>query len=53
MLIAIYHMLKNKQPFQDLGVNYYMMINADKIKDRNVKNLQKLGFEVSLTPTQT
>jgi transposase len=52
MLIAIYHMLKNKQPFQDLGANYYMMLNADKIKDRNVKNLQKLGFEVSLTPTQ-
>lgn len=51
MLIAIYHMLKYKQPFQDLGVDYYLLLNADKIKTRNVNNLQKLGYEVSLSPT--
>jgi transposase len=50
MLVAIYHMLKKNEPFHDLGAEYYCSINADKIKNRNIKNLQALGFQVQLTP---
>ena|GEM_PF-5551711 len=41
MLIAIYHMLKNGAPFQDLGESYYNQYNTEaKIR----YHLKKLGF---------
>ena len=46
MLIAIYHMLKHLEPFKDLGSNYFNTINADRIKKRNIKALEGLGYEV-------
>lgn len=50
MLLAIYHILKDKVPFNDLGADFYMSQNAEAIKNRNIRSLKKLGFEVSLTP---
>ena len=50
MILAIYHMLKNKEHFVDLGSDYFNTIHAERILNRNVKSLQKLGFEVSLSP---
>lgn len=49
MLVAIYHMLKEHRPFQDLGAEYYMMLNAERIKNRNVQTLNRLGYQVILT----
>lgn len=50
MLLAIYHILKDKQQFKDLGSNYFTTINAEKIKNRNIRSLESLGFEVNLIP---
>lgn len=50
MLLVIYHMLKSKEHFRDLGNNYFTSINAEKIKNKNIKSLENLGFEVSLMP---
>ena len=50
MLVAIYHMLKNNQPFHDLSADYYHVIDADRIMRRNIKSLASLGFDVILTP---
>ncbi len=49
MALAIYHMLLNKQHFVDLGADYFNTINAEKIKKRNIKSLENLGFSVSLS----
>lgn len=49
MALAIYHMLKNKQHFVDLGSDYFNITNAEKIKKRNIQSLEKLGFTVSLS----
>jgi len=53
MLLAIYHILKHKQHFVDFGSDYFNTINAERIINRNLKSLQNLGFEVSLSPATT
>ena len=50
MLIAIYHMLKEKVPYRDLGVDYYSDINQEKIIKRNIRLLEKLGIDVIIQP---
>ena len=47
MIVAIYHILKNKEHFIDLGNDYFNTINADKILKRNIKSLQILGIDTS------
>ena len=50
MLTAIYHMLKEKVPFCDLGADYYSVINQEKIIKRNLRSLEKLGVDVIIQP---
>lgn len=47
MVLAIYHILKNKDHFVDLGSDYFNTMNAEKILHRNLKSLEKLGVDVS------
>ncbi len=46
MLVAIYHMLKDLQPFRDLGADYYFKLDAERIKNRHINALKRLGFDV-------
>lgn len=48
MVLAIYHILKDLQPFKDLGSNYFITLNEEKIIKRNVKSIENLGYEVIL-----
>ena len=50
MLIAIYHILKEKVPYHDLGADYYSVINQEKIINRNIRSLEKLGVNVIIQP---
>lgn len=50
MLIAIYHILKEKIPYCDLGANYYSGMNQEKLIQRNLRSLEKLGVEVIIQP---
>jgi hypothetical protein len=50
MLLAAYHILKDKQQPKDSGSNYFTTMNSEKIKNRNIRSLQNLGFEVILAP---
>ena len=43
-------MLKEKVPYHDLGVDYYSVINQDKLIRRNVRSLEKLGVDVMIQP---
>lgn len=45
MLIAIYHMLKNHEPFHDLGADYYHQHDKDRQINRLVDKLKHLGWE--------
>lgn len=48
MLLAIYHILKDLQPYQDLGCHFYTSINEEKIRKKNIKSLENLGYQVIL-----
>ena len=49
MLIAIYHMLKDKVPFKDLGSDYYTKFNTDSKARYYLKKLQELGVSVPVS----
>lgn len=48
LLIAIYHVLKNKTEFRDLGNNYYNQFNKERKANSMVKKLMLLGYTVTL-----
>jgi len=50
MLIVIYHMLKEKVPYRELGADYYSIINQEKMIKRNLRSLEKLGVDVVIQP---
>ena len=51
MLVSIYHMIKKKEPYRELGADYLENL----YKERTVKNLKKriesLGYAVELSTT--
>jgi transposase len=48
MLRAVYHMLKNDVPYQDLGADFFDRENRDRTVLRLTKRLANLGYEVEL-----
>lgn len=48
--VIIYHVLKYKKPFFDLGADYFDKLNSAHIKRHHVKRLESLGFKVHLEP---
>lgn len=51
MLIAIYHILKEKIPYRDLGADHYSIVNQEKMIRRNLRSLEKLGVNVIVQPS--
>lgn len=51
MLIAIYHMIKTGEPYRELGANFVTDYEHGRKKNDLVKQLQKLGYSVSLSVT--
>jgi len=50
LLIIVYHLLAQEEKYQDLGGTYFDALDREKQEQRLVRQLEKLGFEVSLTP---
>jgi transposase len=48
MLIAIYHMLKENQPYKELGSDYYNQFNKEKKINSYLKKLVSLGYTFPL-----
>jgi transposase len=53
LLVTAYHMQKHQRHYQELGADFFDTLNHDKVRDRLVRRLFKLGFEVTLTKTTT
>jgi transposase len=51
LLIIIYHIIAEKKPYEELGGDYLDQLDRQGKEKRLVRQLEKLGFEVSLTPT--
>jgi len=50
MLIAAYYVLRNRVPYQDLGVDFFIRRNQQAIQRRCLRQLSELGYEVQLNP---
>ncbi len=48
ILVAIYHMLKNNEPYRDLGADHVKTVDPDRKASSLVLQLNKLGFSVDL-----
>jgi transposase len=50
LLVIAYHMLKTKQPYTDLGADYFDRLDVERIQRHHVNRLKALGYEVELKP---
>lgn len=49
MLVIAYHVLLRQEPYRELGADYFLDRNSDAHKNRLVRQLERLGYQVSLT----
>ncbi len=49
MLVIMYHIIKQRLPYNELGDDYFNKIDKEKLTKNMVKRLEKLGYEVQLT----
>jgi transposase len=50
ILIAAYHILSRREPYYDLGDDFFDKRHQEAVVNRLVRRLQKLGYEVALEP---
>ncbi len=50
LLVIIYHVLKTKKPYQELGADYYDKLDTTRLQQHHVRRLEQLGFTVTLAP---
>lgn len=48
ILVIVYHVLKRRTPYIELGADYFDRLKKDAIVHRAVKKLESLGYKVSL-----
>lgn len=51
LIVAVWHILANGEGFKELGADYYQQRNQSRSKIRAVKDLERMGFDVQLTPS--
>jgi transposase len=53
ILVIAYHIIKRRQPYQDLGSNYYDEHQKVATANRLTRRLEKLGYQITITPPAT
>lgn len=51
LLVIVYHVLADEKDYQELGSNFFDEWDRQAVQKRLVRRLEKLGYEVTLTPT--
>ena len=49
ILVIVYHILTRRQPYHELGVAYFDQLDHQRVEQRLVRRLERLGYTVSLT----
>jgi transposase len=52
LLISIFHVLKDKAEYKDLGGDFFDKLNSKRLVPYLVKRLKNLGYEVNLVPCE-
>jgi transposase len=50
VIVSIYHLLQSKQSYQDLGADYFEQLEAPRLERHHVRQLERLGYSVTLSP---
>jgi len=50
ILLIAYQLLKDRQPYRDLGDNYFDRLNPARTAKRLLQRLQDLGLQVAVSP---
>ena len=50
ILVMIYHILTRRQPYHELGVAYFDELERQRVEQRLVHRLERLGYTVALQP---
>jgi transposase len=50
ILVMIYHILTRRQPYHELGVAYFDQLERQRVEQRLVRRLERLGYMVALQP---
>jgi transposase len=50
LLVIVFHVLKEEKDYQELGGNYFDQVDHQAVQKRLVHRLEKLGYDVTLTP---
>ncbi len=52
LLVIVYHVLRDKQPYRDLGAHYFESLDTERLTRQALRRLEALGYTVTLTPKQ-
>jgi hypothetical protein len=52
LLVIIYHLLRDKQPYHDLGATYFETLDRKRAVKGAMRRLQGLGYTVTLQPQE-
>jgi len=52
VLIILYHVLRDKKPYTDLGSDYFDKLDSTRIQRHHIQRLEQLGYIITLTPKE-
>jgi transposase len=52
VLVILYHVLRDKKPYSDLGADYFDKLDTKYIERQSIQRLEQLGYTVTLTPKE-
>ena len=52
LLVILYHILSTHEPYRELGADYHQRRTAQALQRRAVRQLESLGYTVTLEPTE-
>ena len=50
VVVIIYHMLRDRRPYADLGADYFDRLDTARTQQHHVRRLEQLGYTVTLSP---
>jgi len=53
ILEIAHHLLSEQTIYRELGIDYFDRYRAERLKRRSLAQLQRLGYQVTLTPLPT
>ena len=52
LLVIIYLVLRDKQPYRDVGADYFESLDKERLARQALRHLETLGYTVTVTPKQ-